>query len=157
MKSPFIILLLFFIFQISNTYPATCTQNKEIDVLYEKAISLGKAGKTQESITILQRVIHLSKSVGCLQHELNGNDKLMRQYAQLHEYQKALHISKEVERLAFLLKDYRQLAILYTTRATLYNYLSLNDSSLKEYKLAEKYAQLIPNTDKRYFELSMIY
>src|SRR5690606_32309211 len=120
-------------------------------------ISLGKVGKTQESITILQRVIHLSKSIGCLQHELNGNDKLMRQYAKLHEYQKALHISKEVERLAFLLKDYRQLSILYTTRATLYNYLSLNDQSFKEYKQAEKYAQLISNTDQRHYELSMIY
>jgi len=157
MKSPLIILLLFFIFQISNTYPATCPQNKEIDILYQKAISLGKAGKTQESITILQRVIHLSKSIGCLQHELNGNDKLMRQYAKLHEYQKALHISTEVERLAFLLKDYRQLSILYTTRATLYNYLSLNDQSFKEYKQAEKYAQLISNTDQRHYELSMIY
>lgn len=135
-----------------------CPENKEIDALVDKAITLSKVeGGSKTAIINLQKGIALSKSAGCLKGEMVCNKNLMLLYSKLSEYNKALEISKEVEKLALELKDYKSLSTLYLTKATLYNYLGLYNESIKEYEVAIKYAELIENDDRRHYELGYIY
>lgn len=156
MNNYVIILLLLLVFQKSGA-TSPCPENKEINSLNDKAISLSKEGKIKESIILLQRIVRLAKSSQCPQEELNGNKNLMLQFARQNEYKEALDISNEAEKLALLLKDYQNLSSIHSTKATLYDNLGLYDQSIGAYMLAEKYARLIEKADRRHFELGMIY
>lgn len=134
-----------------------CPENKEVDVLIEKAITSNTNGDLKTAITALQKGIVLSKSAGCYRAELSCNKNLMLLYAKQSEYEKALEISKEAERLASLQNDYKNLSSIYTTNATLYSFLGLYEESINQYESALEYAQKIRDEDLRHYEIGFIY
>lgn len=134
-----------------------CPENKEIDVLIDKAIASGRAGDSKTAIENLQKGIAQSKSAGCLKGEMISNRNLMVLYSHIAKYEKSLKIAKETERLAIQLRDYKVLVTVYSTKATLYDYLGLYKESIKQYDLALKYASMIEDPDRKHYSLGFIY
>jgi len=159
MRSFTLSLILFFISGQLAFSQATilCPENKEIDVLIDKAITSGRAGDSKTAIKDLQKGIKLSKSAGCLKGEMASNRNLMVLYSHIAKYEKSLEIAKETERLAIQLRDYKVLVTVYSTKASLYDYLGLYKESIKECELALKYASKIEDPDRKHYSLGFIY
>lgn len=134
-----------------------CPENKEIDALIDKAITSGRTGDSKTAIKDLQKGIALSKSVGCLKGEMASNRSLMLLYSHIAKYEKSLEMAEETERLAIQLRDYKVLFTVYSTKATLYDYLRLSKESIKQYELALKYAGMIEDPDRKHYSLAFIY
>ncbi|MDP9958043.1 AraC-like DNA-binding protein [Epilithonimonas hungarica] len=152
-----IFLLFFFLSIMINANTILCPGNEKVTKMMDKAISLNTDGKSKEAIDVLQKIVNLSRSIGCEKGELVATKNMMLVFSQTYDYKKALEISDRVRDLALNQKNYKILSTLYGTRATLYENLGLNEESLKEYEKALKYAMLIPNADTRYYEVSLIY
>jgi len=153
----FTFILFFISYQVVISQTLICPENKKVEVLIDKAIALKKVGEPKQSIAILQQAVALSKSAGCLRGELISYRNLMLQYAHIYDYKKAIEVSKEVERIAFKIKDYPVLSTLYTTRATLYDNLGLYDESIKQYETALIYAERIENENTKLYSIGFIY
>lgn len=135
----------------------TCLENKQVDVLIDKAIEFNKAGESEKTIKVLQEAISLSRLADCQLAELICYKNLMLQYAQIYDYKKALEISKKAEKIALELKNYSNLSTLYTTRATLYDNLGLYDESIKQYETALTYAKRIEKEYLKLYSIGFIY
>ena len=153
--------LFFIIFSSFNLFNAKdkllCPENKEVDRLMDEAIALNREGKSKEAIGVLQKTIDLAKSVGCEKGELAATKNMMLVYSHAYDYKNALQISERVKDLALDQKNYKTLATLYGTRATLYDNMGLYNESLKEYETGLQYAKLIPDADTSHYEMSLIY
>lgn len=153
----------YLIFVLFSTSPlilaqtVLCPENKEVDDLLDKAITAGRAGDSKTAIADLQKGIALSQSTGCLKGEVANNKTLMVLYSHIGEYEKSLEIAKEAEKLSLELKDYKILFTVYSTKATLYDYLGLYNESIKQYELALKYADMIEDPDRKHYERGFIF
>lgn len=152
---------IFFVFLFLNfkavSQNITCPENKQVDVLIDKAIEFNKAGESEKTIKVLQEAISLSRLADCQLAELICYKNLMLQYAQIYDYKKALEISKKAEKIALELKNYSNLSTLYTTRATLYDNLGLYDESIKQYETALTYAERIEKGYLKLYSIGFIY
>jgi len=152
----FLFFLLFLLFLPANAQDAIGTE-KKVDILLDKVKKLNQQDKYEDVVATLQKAIDLSESAGYDKGTITGRQELLIFYAEQSNNEKVIESSLELEKLALKLKDYKVLSTLCKTRAIAYENLGLNDKTTEEYNLSVKYANLIPDEDQKFYNLSLAY
>ena len=153
----FLILLFLILGKTLFSQNNICPQNKKVDTLIEQAISASKSGDSKIAIQLLEEGISLSRAENCVKGEMICNKNLMLQYGKISDYEKSLEAANKAENLAKDLNDFLNLAMIYETKATLYDNLGLFQESKNQYELALIHVKKIANNDQRHFRLAFIY
>jgi AraC-like DNA-binding protein len=153
----FLILLFLILGKTLFSQNNVCPQNKNIGTLIAQAISASKSGDSKKTIQLLEEGVSLSRAENCAEGEMICNKNLMLQYGKISDYDKSLDAANKAEKLAKNLNDFLSLAMIYETKATLYDNLGLFQESKNQYELALIQAKKIVDNDQRHFRLAFIY
>lgn len=105
----------------------------------------------------IKKILAISEKLSYKKGIVNANSKLIQFYINNLDYQKALALANETEKLAKELNDNELISFNYVLRAKIYAQLNFENERLKDIKRALEYAREIKDNNARHYNIFNVY